>query len=258
MPGRLPTAADFPPSVTLTITPRTPHPNCPTGPQLTSTAPSSQPPTNVLILLHGLGDTHDAFTRLGAQLNLPETASISIRAPKPLPFHLDGFHWGDDMVFDQHSGEMDMDTGFKDSTQMLENVINEGLITKCGYTAREIILFGFAQGGMVALQVAASLDQELAGAVSVGGGLSLSAPLTAVGKKNRTPVLVCKASQASKVTDGAVKRLQDTFEFADVKEWKRTGDGMMRNREEMMPIMQFFARRLRSRRGVPEGSVALT
>ncbi|KAL1593859.1 hypothetical protein SLS60_010592 [Paraconiothyrium brasiliense] len=242
MPGRLPTEADFPPSVTLSITP----------------PPISQPPTNVLVLLHGLGDTHDAFTKLGTQLNLPETACISIRAPKPLPFDLDGFHWGDDMVFDQHTGEMDMDTGFKESTQILEKAIKTGLIAKCGYTAREIILFGFAQGGMVALQVAASLDEELGGVVSVGGGLSLSAPLNAVGKKNRTPVLVCKASQASKVTDGAIRRLQDTFEFTEVKEWKRNGDGMMRNREEMMPMMQFFARRLRSRRGVPEGSVELT
>lgn len=163
------------------------------------------------------------------------------------------------MVFDQHTGEMDMDTGFTTSTQIvLEDVIKKGLIANCGFTAREIILFGFAQGGMVALNVAASFDDELGGVVSVGGGISLSAPLNTVGKKNRTPVLVCKASQGSKVTDGAISRLKDKFEFAEVKEWKRNGDGMMRNREEMLPIMQFLARRLRSRRGVPEGSVELT
>jgi hypothetical protein len=30
---------------------------------------------------------------------------------------------------------------------------------------------------------------------------------------------------------------------------------MPRSREEMLPIMRFFARRLRSRGGVPEGAV---
>ncbi|KAF1967251.1 alpha/beta-hydrolase [Bimuria novae-zelandiae CBS 107.79] len=243
MPGRLPTKADFPSSATLTIT----------------SPPTSQQPTNVLILLHGLGDTHEAFTKLGTQLNLPDTACIAVRAPKPLPFGLDGFHWGDDMIFDQHTGEMDMDTGFKEATQVvLDKVIKEGLIAKCGYATRNIVLFGFAQGGMVALNVAASLDGELGGVVSIGGGLSLSAPLRPIDKKGRTPVLVCKASSGSKVTDGALKRLKDAFEFVEVKEWKRNGDGMMRNRDEMLPIMQFLARRLRSRRGVPEGSVELT
>ena len=37
--------------------------------------------------------------------------------------------------------------------------------------------------------------------------------------------------------------------------WDRAGDGMPRNRDEMLPIMRFFARRLRSRKGVPEGSI---
>ncbi|KAF9737098.1 hypothetical protein PMIN04_003769 [Paraphaeosphaeria minitans] len=243
MPGRLPTQADFPSSVILSVTP----------------PPPSQPATNILILLHGLGDTHEPFTKLATQLNLPETACLSLRAPAPLPFDLPGFHWGDDMVFDQHSGEMDTDTGFAASAGLvLDKVIKQGLMAKCGYAAREVVLFGFAQGGMLALQVAASFREELGGVVSVGGAPSLSAPLPTAGKKNRTSVLVCKASRGSSVTDSAAKRLKDTFEFAEVKEWNRVGDGMMRNREEMLPIMQFLARRLRSRRGVPEGSVELT
>ncbi|KAJ4293622.1 hypothetical protein N0V90_008906 [Kalmusia sp. IMI 367209] len=242
MPGRLPTQTDFSSSVTLSITP----------------PPSSQPPTNILILLHGLGDTHTSFTRLGTQLSLPETACIAVRAPAPLPFDLGGFHWGDDMIFDQTTGEMDVDTGFKVSASLLLTIIRDVLIAKCGYKAREIVLFGYAQGGMAALQTAAELGEELGGVVSVGGALSLSAPLQAVGKKNRTPVLVCKASRGSAVTDSAMIRLKDAFEFIEIKEWKRDGDGMPGNREEMLPIMQFFARRLRSMRGVPQGSVELT
>jgi predicted esterase len=223
-------------------------------------APVSQPPTNILILLHGLGDTNAPFTKLGQQLNLPETACIALQAPNALILDVGGYQWGDDLVMDQSNGELDMDTGFKGTMRLiLDRVIRDGLIGKCGYKAREIMIFGFAQGGMAALQAAAEFEgNELGGVVSIGGGLSLSLPLKALDKKCKTPVLVCRASKGSKVTDSAVSKLKDAFEHVEVKDWKRNSDGMMSNREEMMPIMQFFARRLLSRRGVPSGSVELT
>jgi predicted esterase len=259
MPGRLPTKADFESSVTLSITPGTFYPQKPQSSSLTRTAPSSQSPANILILLHGLGDTNASFKKLGQQLNLPETACVSIQAPKPLPFGLGGFHWGDDMVFDQSTGEMDMDTGFKASTRLvLDKVIREGLIGKCGYQAREIVIFGFGQGAMVGLQAAAELYGDgLGGVVSIGGILSHSLPLKALEKKSKTPVLVCKAAKKSAVTDSATSKLKDAFQYVEVKEWKKSGDGMPSSREEMLPIMQFFARRLRSMRGVPAGSVEI-
>ncbi|KAF2198543.1 phospholipase/Carboxylesteras-like protein [Delitschia confertaspora ATCC 74209] len=243
MPGRLPTKGDFPSGVVLSITP----------------PPSSQKPTNVLILLHGLGDTNASFTRLGQQLNLPETVCISLQAPNPLPFDLGGFHWGDDMVFDQSSGEMDVDTGFKAATRLvLDTIIQEGLIRKCGYKPREIMIFGYGQGGMVGLQAAAEHDgDELGGAISIGGVLPSSLPLKALDKKSKTPVLICKGSRNSAVSDSAVKKIKDAFEFVEAKEWRKTGDSMPQNRDEMLPIMQFFARRLRSTHGVPTGSVEL-
>jgi predicted esterase len=183
-----------------------------------------------------------------------------VQAPNPLPFDLGGFHWGDDMIFDQKTGEMDMDTGFKAATILVLNaIIQDGLIGKCGYKAREIMIFGFGQGGMVGLQAAAEHEgEELGGVVSIGGILSVSVALRALEKKSKTPVLVCKAARGSAVTDSAISRLKDAFEFIEIKEWRKNGDGMPSNREEMMPIMQFFAWRLRSTRGVPAGSVELT
>jgi predicted esterase len=155
---------------------------------------------------------------------------------------------------------MDMDTGFKSSIKLLlDGVIREGLISKCGYKPREIVLFGFAQGGMVALQAAAEFnDDELGGVVSIGGALSQSTPLKTLEKPSKTPILVCRATRNSKVTDSAVLKLKAAFEYVEVREWKKNGDSMMSNREEMLPIMQFLARRLLSRRGVPAGSVELT
>ena len=47
-------------------------------------APSQNgPSTNLLILLHGLGDTHARFHKLGRDLNLPQTATLALCAPLP-------------------------------------------------------------------------------------------------------------------------------------------------------------------------------
>ena len=44
------------------------------------------PSTNLLILLHGLGDTHVRFHKLGRDLNLPQTATLALCAPLPYIF----------------------------------------------------------------------------------------------------------------------------------------------------------------------------
>jgi len=118
-------------------------------------APNGQQPVNILILLHGLGDSHVPFERLGAQLNLPNTACIAIRAPNTLPFEATSFHWGDDVMFDSSTNGLDPDGGFKTSTPFLaKDVISSGLIKTCGYAYRDIVVFGLGQGGMAALNVA--------------------------------------------------------------------------------------------------------
>jgi predicted esterase len=263
MPGRLPSASDLPSEVTAEIIPRKMNmPNCSRIDEADNLAAAkNQPPTNVLILLHGLGDTHKSFAQFGRAMALPETACIAVRGPAPLPFDLEGFHFGDDIVFDEADGGIDADTGFKKSAQLLLNkVIRETLIQKCGYQLREIVLFGFGQGGMAALHVASELpkDEELGGVVSLGGYLPASSAVPDISEKLKTPILVCKGERKSAVHDEHIDRLRDTFRHVEVKEWRRTGDSMPSNRDEMLPIMQFFARRLRSRQGVPAGSVELS
>ncbi|KAJ8700751.1 hypothetical protein PTI98_003747 [Pleurotus ostreatus] len=49
---------------------------------------------NLLIFLHGLGDTHKPFSKLGRQLKLPQTATLSIRAPEKIPFlYEEAYQW---------------------------------------------------------------------------------------------------------------------------------------------------------------------
>ncbi len=240
MPGLLPVSNDFPPHLHLTITP----------------PPANGQPVNVLILLHGLGDTNGFFTRLGGQLALPETCCVSLRGLTPLPFELGGFHWGDDIMFDPADEGIEYDTGFAKSMKTVgQNVIEDALVKKCGYQPREIMLFGLGQGGMAALAIAASMPAELAGVVSVGGSSPTSVQPRL--EKSRTPVLLLGGSSKTLVTRSVVDGLKGIYSDAEYHRWSKIGDGMPQNREEMLPVMRFFSRRLRSRKGVPQGSVQI-
>ena len=240
MPGRLPTSSDFPSSLELAIIP----------------PPSSTPRyTNVLILLHGLGDTLHSFSQLGKQLNLPETTCISLQGPMPMPFDIGGFHWGNDIIFSQssHALDMDVDAGFSKSVAIIrEKVIENGLIKHCGYSPREIMLFGFGQGGMAALGAAASIADELAGVVTTGGPFPPSAIKDAA--STSTPVLLLGGASNTIVTRQKVDETKAIFKSMEYHKFSRSGDGMPTNRDEMLPVMRFFAHRLRSQSGVPEGS----
>ncbi|KAJ1329334.1 hypothetical protein MN608_06068 [Microdochium nivale] len=77
-------------------------------------------------------------------------------------------------------------------------------------------------------------------------------PTLSARQKARTPVLVCRGRNSQAVDDDALEYIRS--EVRDVREvtWsKRSGggggdDGMPRNRDEMLPIMQFLAERLAS------------
>jgi predicted esterase len=239
---RLPLKSDFPPSLTLDIIP-----------------PSSGQAINILLLLHGLGDTQIPFTTLGRQLALPETVCISVRGINPIPSLFTGseepaFHWGDDVVFDDSRGEIDFDAGFERTVEVIgRGVVRDVLIGKCAFPARNILFYGFGQGAMAALSIVAASDLEFGGVVSVGGRLSSS--VSAAEGMFMTPVLVCGGSRSTQITRSAVDALKSKFTDVEYVRWTKVDDSMPRSREEMLPIMKFFARRLRSRAGVPEGAV---
>ncbi|GLA03484.1 hypothetical protein AnigIFM60653_003117 [Aspergillus niger] len=258
-----PSPSHFPSHLTLTITPPS-----------SSSSTTSQSSPNILLLLHGIGDTSQNLSTLARALNLPETTILTLQAPTPLPFDLGGFHWGDDITFSP-AGDLDMDAGFSRSTKtIIQEVIVDTLLKKCGYRGRDIIVFGIGQGGMVGLEVARHFkdlsegvkdgDRELGGVVSIGApvGLSGKAPASGTGK-SRTPVLVVAGKEdggerSTAVSAAGVRRTKEWFEFVEVSRYKRRGDGMPRNADEMRPVMEFLARRLRSYKGVPEGSIELS
>ena len=171
-PSKLPTSSDFPTSLHAILhhTPR---------------------PTNAVLFFPGLGDTSQNFSSLARALNLPETVCITLQGPTPLPTPLpEGFHWGDDLIVDHGSGDLEPDAGFSKSAEIVaQGVIEKVLISRCGFQRREITLFGFGQGGMAALAIAKTYEGDLAGVVSIGGRLPFSSMLVN-GSRIKTPVLL--------------------------------------------------------------------
>ena len=240
MPSRLPVNADFP-NVALSVSP----------------APDSKPPTNILLLLHGLGDSKAPLQKLGQQMSLPETVCLAVRGPNPVPFQDGGAHWGDDLIFDSGTGDIDADTGFKNAIDLLVRRILRPLIDHCGYRSRDVYLFGFGQGGMAALAAANALPvaEELGGVISIGGPLPGECAYPVA--KSETPVILLGGSSASQLSPDKVECVERAFDMVQYKRWSRPTDAMPSNREEMLPIMEFLARRMKSRAGVPEGSMEL-
>ncbi|KAH7033141.1 Alpha/Beta hydrolase protein [Microdochium trichocladiopsis] len=252
--------------------------------------------TSIMILFHGLGDSEVSFAGLARNLKLPGVLAIAVRGVEPLPPALLGlppdvaagvgdgtrhFHWGDDLDMDPSTGELDPDPGFdKAKRAVLDGLVFDTLVGKLGWRTEDMLLFGFGQGGSLALGLASRLrDPEgisdarvvdvtegdpqaqkreegeemtaFKGVVSIGGPLPPSmVPSLSSREKARTPVLVCHGRNSEVVDEDAMEFIRK--EIRDVREVKWTkgrssgDDGMPRNREEMLPIMQFLAERLAS------------
>ncbi|KAI1407252.1 alpha/beta-hydrolase [Hypoxylon sp. FL1857] len=262
MPTRIPKPEDFshlPPSLHVALV----------FPEVPETI------TAILILFHGLGDSEAPFAGFAKNVNLPGVLAISVRGVSPLPPTLLGlpdhdasrptkhFHWGDDLTLSPSTGDLDPDPGFsKAEVLVLGKLIRETLVERCGWEANDILLFGFGQGGSLALGLASNVRRgekivdvtegntvtgpTFKGAVSIGGPLPASMiPTQSAREKSRTPVLVCHGTSSESIDEDAMEILKK--EFVDVREvkWRKYDDSMPKNKDEMLPIMQFFAERLR-------------
>ncbi|KAK4192926.1 Alpha/Beta hydrolase protein [Podospora australis] len=267
MPPRIPTPSDF-----SHLTSSLPH-------QLIFPSPPESTQA-ILLLFHGLGDSETPFASFARNLNLPGVLAIAVRGINPLPPSLlpesaqtfgppRHFHWGDDLQLSQAEEILDPDPGFTKATRGIMTELVEGvLIGRCGWELSDILLFGFGQGGSLALGLASQLRVEprvtdvtdsdskekrkqFKGVVSIGGALPVSTiPTVSSRKKAATPVLVLCGRESETVDDDAEDLLQEEFEKVKVVRWQtRQDDGMPRCREEVLPMMEFFGERLRGGQG---------
>lgn len=224
-------------------------------------------PENVVLFFPGLGDSAANFSNFARALNLPDVVAITLQPTFPLPFPIGpGNHWSEDLQFDQAIGALDPDSPLTFSTNLIANdVISKILIEKCNLRTGQIHLFGFGQGGSLALSIplhpCLASQSSLGSVISIGGILSVSAPLPASDKaKNRTSILLLGGSKGALAADdqSPIKRIKHVYEFVEYHQWRKNEDSMPKTRDEVLPMMRFLARRLKSRRGVPDDAVEIS
>ncbi|KAI8992745.1 hypothetical protein BD414DRAFT_482062 [Trametes punicea] len=217
---------------------------------------------NLLILLHGLGDTQIPFGKLGRQLHLPQTATLALRAPEKIPFlYEEAYQWY--TSFDP-LGELLERPNPTPALELMTKVIDH-LVNDCSWSVNRIHFFGFAQGGSVAAEFAlkfwrAELSQQQKSLSSssnptagqhaprsFGSVVSVSGPLLSfptLQKPCPTPLLIFHrpAPAESALRSTAIAELKKGF--GRVEEFKMKGEGMPRSKEEWEPIMRFWSEHL--------------
>ncbi|KAJ6613590.1 hypothetical protein B0H10DRAFT_216783 [Mycena sp. CBHHK59/15] len=203
---------------------------------------------NILIFLHGLGDTHVPFSKLGRQLKLPQTAVLALRAPDQVPFlYEESYAWfpsfGD-------LGEL-IDRPNPTTALILMEAVFRHLIDDCAWPAHRIHLFGFAQGGSVAVESA--LRWWRLQAASLGSIVTISGPLLSyptLANPSPTPLLVAyrPAPAETVLPAGALPAFRKGFQRVVENKMDAKGPGMPASKTEWEPIMRFWSETLGKRR----------
>eukprot|EP00967_Tisochrysis_lutea_P131334 scaffold228178_cov44-Tisochrysis_lutea.AAC.1 len=224
----------------------------------------SQGATNLLLLLHGRGDSPRSFAKLATKMELPQTAALALRAPIDLPFGIDGSQWHDS--FDVSTGELIQPQDGerrrvlsleRESRMRLLNLLDQ--LEACGWPRQRVFVLGYAQGGTAALDLALSSRRRLGGVVSVCGHClheAVAAGLEPVCPNARaTPILVTIAKDDRETAPAVARKLFDALRTAfggplsdSVTLRELPGRGAMgESAAQMRCIMEFFASHLEIR-----------
>lgn len=114
----------------------------------------------LLIVLHGRGDTMAPFTELQEELQLPELSLLLINGHRTLG---DGFAWC--------SLNPSRGAGLLKSRNLLTELIHE--LIAAGWNQKNIFLFGFSEGAIVASDFVMNTDLQIGGLISVSGCINL-------------------------------------------------------------------------------------
>ncbi|SOV01902.1 uncharacterized protein UDID_08185 [Ustilago sp. UG-2017a] len=215
--------------------------------------------SNLLILLHGLGDSDAGFFNLGKNLQntLPQTAVLAIQAPHAVPFLDGGKHWMWYPSFDQF-GELLTQPNPSTTLQNMVSVL-EHLTEKCGWSPSSIHIFGFGQGATIALETLVSWSkthpnptERLGSIVSISGEI-LSHPATTI--TTATPVLQIYRSRTGIARETATKWASFRKAFGSAFSLQRLNVTEQGSDEAMLRggwgewdgVIQFWSKFLRNR-----------
>jgi phospholipase/carboxylesterase len=118
--------------------------------------PNPPAPGKLLIVLHGRGDSMDGFAWLPQALGLAGLGYMFLNAPDD---YFGGYSWYD-LPPDQAPGILR-------SRRLLFELLDE--LAAKGWDPADVVLFGFSQGCLMALDVAARYPRRLGGVCGISG-----------------------------------------------------------------------------------------
>ncbi|WWD19227.1 hypothetical protein CI109_103685 [Kwoniella shandongensis] len=214
---------------------------------------------NLMIMFHGLGDTKAPFFNLAKQLNLPSTAILSLSAPDPIPL-MDhpSFSW-----YSTFTPQFDpLPISSQNPTKplpALRSLLSTLTSKEIGWKLESIHLFGWGQGGTVALELGLDIgkrpltEQDREGGKRFGSIVSVCAGLLThptSDLKIATAVLwfnrLAPSSAAHQKTISILKRAYREVQSVQGQQQGSNAnvEAMPRGKEEWWGIMKFWGQLL--------------
>ncbi len=246
--------------------------------------------TNLLILFHGAGDSHLPFHALAKKMDIPQTASLSIHANSmnqgfvTLPFDL-GYTWFDEMDYTMTGTTYEANhpkrlSTLEEASEKIDDLVLDKIIMECNgnhgsssWVPERIFLFGFSAGAAVVMNICHRRSilgkRSLGGAICIAGGWKGVVPppirkhplqeRPSRKKPEYTPLLLMGGEKDQNYPVSILQndaKLYSMDKPADiVKTYIQKGKGheMVRSKEEVECLMEFFAEKMVRRMIAMEG-----
>jgi phospholipase/carboxylesterase len=159
------------------------------GPRL---APrDGQAPKKLVIFLHGYGSNGQDLIGLAQYWNraLPQVQWVSPNAPDPVPGAPNGFQWFPISNLDPER----IEAGAATAGPIIDAFIDQELM-RYRLTEKDLILVGFSQGTMLALQAGLRRERQVAGILGFSGALPGGAKLKDE-MRTKPPVMLIHGDQ---------------------------------------------------------------
>lgn len=151
------------------------------------------PAPNILVLLHGLGDTETRYADLARAMGMPGVEALAVRAPHALlpegspELGMPGAAWYAAFEADGHpiDGTAPGETrrlATLDASRKMLHVLFDGLGAR-GFPPKAIFLLGYGQGGVAALDAALAYRAQLGGVVAASSDVFLAEAAAGHGKQ---------------------------------------------------------------------------